>query len=264
MADIFEELLDLKRRRVSFCMATIVFAGGSTPRKAGARMLVLADGRQKGSIGGGALERQVMQDCISALEQGRCILRSIDMDGEKAVMACGGKVRVFIEPFPPPAVLFILGAGHIGKALFALSAFCGMDAVLIDQSMEALGQAKDARKAGRVVHVANFSSLPEETRILPSDFVVIASGTHEDDLKCVRTALKTEAGFIGLVGSRKKKGTIMDKLRLEGTEEKDLERISCPVGLPIGAQGPEEIAVSIIAQLIRHSRLPEAGINAAA
>lgn len=259
MRDIFETLLELKKKKLKFSMATIVAASGSTPRKAGARMIVLESGRQIGSIGGGAMERQVIMDCLSAIDGRGSMVKTFDMNETGSPMACGGRVKVFIEPFLPAPTLFIFGAGHIGKALLSLSTFCSMETVVIDKDEEKLDRAASHGKGVKTMCFAEFLSFLKESPFLPRDIIVIATGSHKDDIECVRTALETEAGFIGLLGSRNKKKAILDKLVLEGIKKERLGRIVSPVGLSIGARSPEEIAVSIMAQIIQHVRVPDKG-----
>ena len=256
MEDIFEKAVRLRAAKVSFCMATIVSARGSTPRKAGTRMLVMPDGKQSGSIGGGALERSIIKECLHALKHNRCLLKSFDMTSGSTIMSCGGKIQVFMEPFYARPTLFILGAGHIGKALCQAASFCGIESVLLERKTQASG-GPACNMPGKVIYLADFSHLPEGLHILSSDFIVTATGSHEEDFMGLKTSLKTDADFIGLVGSLKKKAVIFQMLRQQGISEKELERIVCPVGLKIGAQGPEEIAVSIMAQLIQWMRLQE-------
>jgi len=215
-------------------------------------MLVLENGRQTGSIGGGELERQVRRYCLSALETGECLLKRFELN-QQHHMSCGGSLEVFMEPFITPAILFIFGAGHIGRAVSQMASWCSINFLLLDSDRKALGQA-GAHASGKTLYMADYCHLPRECQVLPSDFILIATGSHEDDLNCVRTALGSRAGFIGLVGSRKKKKVIFRTLGREGVSEAQLQRITCPVGLDIGAEGPEEIAVSILAQLIKYMR----------
>ncbi len=253
---MFRQIARLQSRGETFAIATIVDVEGSSPRKPGTRMVVLPKGRTLGSVGGGRLERMVKTACSNAMDTGEGALLTFGLEPEDGIMACGGKVKVFIEPVIPQRRLMIVGAGHVGRALSSAASFCGMKTLLADRNGEVFNRHHLDESVGQVAMegaMEFFRDYPPR----PTDFIVIATGSHEDDLIVLREALKTKASFVGLLGSRKKRDTFFKRLKDEGISDADLSRVACPVGLPIGAQGPEEIAISIMAEIIERSRKAE-------
>ena len=251
--DIFSEIVRLREKRVPFSMATIVQVSGSAPRGVGTRMLVTADGRAIGSIGGGVLERAVKEFCIGSLSSGKSMLKDFGLDGKGGAMACGGKVKVFIEPVLPESRLFILGSGHVARALGSLASFCNLYTLVFDRK-EAIHDKSAFAWAKEIIKVNDFRHAFFEKKPETDDFIIIATGSHNDDLDSVEAALDTKACFIGLLGSKRKWEGFSKKLSDQGVSKKELSRVFCPVGLSIGAQGPEEIAVSIVSQIISKIR----------
>lgn len=249
--EIYEELLRLKRAGRPAALATVVESSGSSPRKAGAKLLLRDDGSLLGSVGGGRLEEETLRVAREALADGRPRTLPFSLDRDNG-MVCGGRVLVYIEPLGVSPRLVVVGCGHIGQAL-----------------------ARAARPAGFVVSLVDPGCGPGEFRVdgfaspdltcppeeiferLPADgntLVLIATPGHVLDFAVARAALATEAGYIGMVGSRRKRGDLGVFLAEAGLPDSAGERIVMPAGLAIGAQTPEEIAVSILAQLICQRR----------
>jgi len=250
---MFEKIAELKEQGEAFAVATLVDVKGSSPRKPGTRMIVLSQGETVGSIGGGRLEQLVVEACLRAISSGETALLTLGLHPEDGVMACGGEVKIFIEPIIPKRRLMILGAGHVGRALASVAIFCEIETILADRNSEVF---KKNSIDGSICQVVLEDTCEFFRKYLPRphDFIVIATGSHQDDLTALRDALRTRASFIGLLGSRKKREAFFKKLRKEGYKEEELERVVCPVGLAIGAQGPQEIAISIMAQIIERIR----------
>ena len=251
--DIFSEIVRLREKRVPFSMATIIHVSGSAPRGVGTRMLVTANGRVIGSIGGGVLEKAVKEFCIDSLASGKSMLKDFGLEGTGEAMACGGKVKVFIEPVLPESRLFILGSGHVAHALGSLASFCNLYTLVLDRK-EAFCDISAFPWAKEIIKVNDFRHAFLDKKPEANDFIIIATGSHSDDLASVKAALDTKACFIGLLGSKRKWEGFSKKLSGQGVSRKELSRVFCPVGLSIGAQGPEEIAVSIISQIISKIR----------
>jgi xanthine dehydrogenase accessory factor len=169
-------------------------------------------------------------------------------------LVCGGKVLVYIEPILPEPQLVILGAGHVGRALSRLGKFAGLRVIVAENrpeyaTREALPEAED-------VVLSEFGQVFSKVRADADTYIVVVTRGHNHDLEALKAALGTEARYVGLLGSRRKKALILRALREGGYGEEDLRRVVTPAGLPIGSLTPEEIAVSIIAQIIgirRHS-----------
>jgi xanthine dehydrogenase accessory factor len=218
------------------CLLTLVEVQGTAPRAAGAKMAVLGNGTTVGTLGGGTLEQEARRIALEVLERGRA--RLVELGNHED---CGGRVRIFADPLLPLASLVIVGAGHVGQALAQAASLAGFQALLLDDRPD---QGED------VCQVTSMQDVFANTRIRPSTRVVIATRSHDLDLKVLRQALALPCAYIGLLGSRRKRETFFTTLRQEGVSEKDLARIRCPVGLDIRARSPGEIAISILAELI--------------
>lgn len=253
--ELFEEIVRLKKGGEAFALATVTAHSGSSPRKTGAKMLVRGDGSILGSVGGGRVELETVQTARTALEDG--IPRTLPFVlTEEHGFACGGGMTVFVEPHCTAPRLVMFGAGHVGKAVAALARGCGFRVTVVDERPECTG--REMLPFTDQILCCPVEEAFDRLRMDRDTFVVIATPGHLFDFAAVRGALKTEAGFIGLLGSRRKRETLMATLEEEGFTQQQRERITTPVGLEIGAETPEEIAVSIIGQLVRERRKNEA------
>ena len=245
--DIYEELATIKKAGRACALATIVQAVGSSPQRAGAKMLVRDDGSISGTLGGGCIEERVRQLALLALEDASTRTVPFDLTETESGLICGGQIVIFIEPvFPDPRII-VIGAGHVGKALATVARFSGFRATVIDDREEYAnpGNIPDAE-----VIVNPFGDPLRGVTIDGGTGVVIATRGHTHDLDALKTVLRTPAGYIGLVGSRRKKAVLSGTLLDAGFSRHDVERVIVPAGLPIGSVTPEEIAISIMAQII--------------
>ncbi len=245
---IYEEVLRLKRQGRSSAIATIVECRGSSPQKQGAKMLVRDDGSLMGTLGGGCLEADVVQAALMSMIDGRPMTLPFELTERKGGLVCGGTVLVYIEPVLLDPRLIILGAGHVGKALTKLARFTGFRVTVIDDRAE-YANRENIPDANELV-VKDFERAFEGTAVGKDTFIVVATRGHNHDLDAVKAALGTRAGYIGLLGSRRKKALFFKSLRDGGLSQDDIDRVVIPVGLDIGSRTPEEIAVSIMAQII--------------
>jgi len=251
--EIYEELLKLKNEGRSSALATIVQCAGSSPQKEGAKMLVRDDGSIMGTLGGGCIEAEVIQEAKMSMTDGMPRTVPFDLTEARGGLVCGGKLLVFIDPVMPGPRLVILGAGHVGKALATAARFSGFHVTVADDRAEHASKANIPDAQDLVVNDFNsvFSRIPVDHK----SYIVIATRGHNHDLEAVSAALKTPAHYIGLLGSKRKKAVLINALKEQGYREDAIERIIIPVGLPIGSTTPAEIAVSIMAQIIQHRRL---------
>jgi xanthine dehydrogenase accessory factor len=250
--EIYEEIVRLKKLGRSSALATIVECKGSSPQKQGAKMLVRDDGTLIGTLGGGCIEADVVQHARMAMQDGQPRTVPFELTEKEGGLVCGGTLTVYIEPVFADPRLVILGAGHVGKALAKLARFAGFQVTVADDRAQFAN-----RDSIPDAHELVVSEFPEVFARVPVDrgtYLVIATRGHNHDLDAVRAALRSEAGYIGLLGSRRKKGILINSLRAAGFPEDDIRRVIIPVGLPIGSVTPEEIAVSIMAQIIQHRR----------
>jgi len=252
---VLTELLDEVRSGRRAVLATIVRASGSTPRTVGARMLVRADGTTSGSIGGGAFEAMIGADArelLGADDAAPQVRRyTFTETGDDALgMACGGTAEVLLEIVGPGHRLVIFGAGHVGLALATLAARVGFAPEIVDDR-EPMCEAARALGVGRVFRCdagydAGFPDLDAGC------FVAVVTRCHATDRLALRRVLGRPLRYVGLIGSRRKRTVIFGELReQDGVSEEALAQVRCPIGLPIPGETPDEIAVSIVAELLQ-------------
>ncbi|MDI7275890.1 MAG: XdhC/CoxI family protein [Anaerolineae bacterium] len=237
----------------STALATVVHAEGSTPRGVGAQMLIWGSGRTLGTIGGGSLEAQVISDAATAMAAGRSELRrySLHADDRESLGVCGGAVQVFIQVLLPAERLVVVGAGHVAQPLARMAAAVGFSVVVVDDRPEYV--SADRFPAART-QLVSFADLPSQVPLDGRTFVVIATRSHSHDEDVLRQLLGQPLAYLGLMGSRAKVRRLFDRLIQEGRCPQDLERVHAPIGLDIGAETPEEIAISIVAELVQARR----------
>jgi xanthine dehydrogenase accessory factor len=250
--DIFEEIVRLKKLGRSSALATIVECKGSSPQKQGAKMLVRDDGTLLGTLGGGCIEADVVQHARMAMQDGQPRTVPFELTEKEGGLVCGGTLTVYIEPVFADPRLVVLGAGHVGKALAKVARFAGFQVTVADDRAQFAN--RDSIPDAHELVVSEFHEVFSRISVDRGTYLVIATRGHNHDLDAVQAALRTEAGYIGLLGSRRKKGILINTLRAAGFPEDDIRRVVIPVGLPIGSVTPEEIAISIMAQIIQHRR----------
>jgi xanthine dehydrogenase accessory factor len=254
-SDIWQEIAAAQRKRRVVVLATIVRATGSVPRRTGARMLIHPDGSALGTIGGGTFESLVGQDAIVAGKSSHGILRTYSFNargsGAHAFGAiCGGQADVFLDVIMPCDRLLIVGAGHCGRALARAASALGLSIVVADDRAEyACPEAFTFPGVEPpIVLPADYSGLPAPDS---ATYVAIMTRDHAADEAALRQVVCSPAAFVGMIGSRRKRDQVFARLRATGVPEDALARVHCPIGLEIGAETPEEIAISILAQIIQ-------------
>jgi len=257
MDDIYQEIVRVKAEGEEAALVTVVRASGSTPREEGAKMLVKPDGSILGTIGGGSLEAQIIKEAVKVIRQGKpkSLHRSLTAsEADEEGMVCGGDLEVFIEPILTPPALYIFGGGHIALALAGMGRLCGFNITVIDDRAEfaSAGRFPEAD----VIFAGDFAESFARVKIDKSSYIVIVTHGHRHDEVVLEWALTTPARYIGMIGSKTKNETIYSHLRARGISQKQLDRVHAPIGLEIEAQAPEEIAVSILAELIKVRRSP--------
>lgn len=248
---IYEEMMALCRRGIPCTLATVVESAGSSPRKAGAKMLVREDGSTLGTVGGGRVELEVIEAALASLQSGTPRTLTFTLTEEYGHV-CGGRLLVYIEPLRPAPHLLIAGAGHVGQALTTTARAAGFRVTVADDrpdyaTPERLPDADE-------VHQGEFAELLGRLPVGAGSCIVITTTGFEKDFAAARAALATPARFIGMIGSKRKKEVLVQTLAAEGYAAADIGRLTIPVGLAIGAETPAEIAVSIVAQLIQDRR----------
>jgi xanthine dehydrogenase accessory factor len=255
MEDIYQEIVRVKAEGGEAALVTVVSASGSTPREEGAKMLVRPDGSILGTIGGGSLEAQIIKEAVKVIRQGRPkrIHRSLTAkEAEEEGMICGGDLEVFIEPILTPPTLYIFGGGHIALALTKMGKLCGFNIAVVDDRAE-FATAERFPQADTLL-AEDFNKSFAKLNIDNSSYIVIVTHGHQHDEVVLEWAVTTPARYIGMIGSRTKNETIYSHLQARGITQAQLDRVHAPIGLEIGAQTPEEIAVSILAEVIKVRR----------
>ncbi len=249
--DIYEEIVDLRKKGLRAALATIISRKGSTPRKDAAKMLVYEDGRQLGSIGGGCTEAEVCREAMVTIRSERPKLLSFDLtdeDAEESALLCGGVMEVYVEPILPDPTLFVFGGGHVGQAVAAIAAMLGFEIAVVDDRIKYANSERFPQAAA--FYVDSWEEVFARLPVTADSYLLIATRGHRYDLACLRYAVGTPAKYIGLLGSRRKTKLLYEALEREGVDPSVFERVHAPVGLEIGSETPEEIAVSIAAELV--------------
>jgi FAD-dependent urate hydroxylase len=233
-------------------LATVVRTSGSTPQGAGARLLLLPNGELIRTVGGGAIEHAVAEALRRTLRTGRTELMTREL-GHDLGMCCGGRMELFLEPIEAAPRLTLFGAGHIAKPTAALARSVGFDVHVVDEREEL---ATAERFPDCELSVLDGPSLLRRTPLGARDFVLIVTHDHQVDEEVLALVLREPTAYVGLVGSKRKVFRLVQRLQARHGEL-DLSRLYAPVGLDLGAASPEEIAVSIVAELvaIRHGRV---------
>lgn len=257
MEPVYQAMIQALQAGKPAAIATVVKTLGSSPREAGAKMVVYPDGSIVGSVGGGEMEARVIAAAQEALKDGRP--RYLDMtlsdEARGDPLICGGEMEVFVEPLLSPATLVVVGAGHIGAACAELGKFLGMRVIVLDDRPELVSPERmphaDERIAGALAaELAN-------VEITPQTYVVLVTRAHTLDAGLLRAVIGKPAAYIGMLGSRRRVLTVFELLKNEGVEAAQLERVHAPIGLDLGAETPQEIAVSILGEVIRARRKQE-------
>jgi xanthine dehydrogenase accessory factor len=233
---------------------TVVRSQGSTPQRAGAKMLVWADGRTLGTIGGGCYENDAFWKARESLSSGRPQLLHYELNDDFAQengLICGGRMDVHIDPLTPSPRLFIIGAGHVGHHLARIAGDVGFRIHVVDDR-EKFANAE--RFPGAEVVVQSIPEWLHRADLPASAYVVVVTRGHQHDLDAMRALAARDLKYLGLIGSRAKVARIYDALLAEGMPAECLQRVHAPIGLDIGAVTPAEIAISILAELIAVTR----------
>jgi len=250
MEEIFIALADLERSGAAGVLCTIIRTKGSTPRKEGSKMLVYSDGSIVGSIGGGDVEARIIKKALEALESGQGSIQRYDLvdpdKGDPGV--CGGSVEVFIDPLPSPDEIIVVGGGHVGKAVVFLAKWLGYKVILSDDREE-FCSPEFVPGADLYIH-CELSDLPGSYQIPARAAVVLATRNQQVDIKGLPELLATPAAYLGVISSKRRWKLTREDLLKAGVLEESLDRIHAPIGLDIGADTPEEIALSILAEIM--------------
>jgi len=254
--DLFSEIGALRSRGEPAALATVIGTRGSTPGRAAMKMLVRADGTTRGTVGGGSMEEEVRRLGLLSLADERCRRGSFELSTEAvddSELICGGTVEVFVEPLTIPTCV-ILGAGHLARAICSVATVAGFRTIVADDRASH-ANAERFPDASRLL-AAPFEELLEELApgLGPASYCVIVTRSHRLDEQCALACLRSGARYVGMIGSKKKVRTCHDFLREAGLGDGEIERLRAPVGLDLAAETHGEIAVAIVAELVRERR----------
>ena len=249
--EVFAAVTAALERGEAAALVTIVSTRGSTPQRVGAKMLVFADGRTVGTIGGGCYENDAFWKARQAIESRKPQLLHYELSDDFAQetgLICGGQMDVYIEPIEPSPELYIVGAGHVGFHLARLAHEVGFRVHVIDDR-EKFANRERFPTAVEIV-AEDIPSWLARTALPSHAYAVIVTRGHTNDLAALRALAPRELRYLGLIGSRAKVARIYDALADANMASEFLTRVHAPIGLDIGAVTPQEIAVSILAELI--------------
>lgn len=247
--DLFARLVALRESGQACVLCTVVRTAGSTPRKSAARMIVTAS-EIVGTIGGGRVEKQVCDAARALLAKGEgaaATMLRYHLTRELG-MCCGGEMEVFVEPMIPPKNLIVCGGGHVGRALVPLARPLGFVPILVED-LEELGNTERFPEAARIIDsfdVRDWKDVPLDER----SYAVIVTRDHQQDQALLEQLLNYDLAYLGLIGSKRKVLMFRQRLLNKGFAEARLDRVHAPIGIDIGAETPEEIAVAIAAELV--------------
>jgi len=248
--DIFEEIIRLRRTGQRGALATIVHTNGSIPSFESSRMLVREDGGIVGTIGGGCVEADVWAAAREVMEREAPRKMTFNLNHEASYdngLICGGTLEVFVEPILPQPIAYLFGGGHVSMAVAKAASAAGFAIVVIDDR-EQFANRDRFPMADQVF--TNFEGAFAQIRPNASSYLIIVTRGHREDMRVLSWAVRTDARYVGMIGSKRKVLSTYKALEAEGFRAEEFERVFAPMGVEIGALSPEEIAVSVTAELI--------------
>ncbi len=256
--DVYEELVRLRRSGQKCALATIVQVNGSIPSFQSAKLLVREDGSMLGTIGGGCVEAEVWTAAREVMETEKP--RKLDFSlGQDAAyengLICGGQLSVYVEPVTPQPRALIFGAGHISKSLAKAAEMAGFATVVVDDREQYANRERfpDAEE----VHAGEYEEVFEKLDVTGASYIIIVTRGHRDDMRVLRWAVGTPARYVAMIGSKRKVLSVVKELEKEGISEEAFAKLNAPMGFDIGAVTPEEIAISVVAEMIAVRRVPD-------
>jgi len=256
--DLYSEIVRLRKAGQKCAVATIVQVNGSIPSYESAKMLIREDGSIMGTIGGGCVEADVWTAAREVIdtEKPRHLTFSLGQDAAyDNGLICGGQLDIFVEPVTPEPRAYIFGGGHVSKSISKIANMAGFATVIIDDR-EAFANKERFPEADET-YADEYENVFPKLDISSSAYIVIVTRGHRDDMRVLRWAVGTPARYIAMIGSKRKTIGVVKELEKEGIPRTAFERVFAPMGLEIGAVSPEEIAISVGAEMIAMRRDPE-------
>ena len=245
--DIFKEIEELKKNNIKAALAIVITTRGSTPGKISSKMLILADGKTIGTIGGGKIEKDIIDKSPMIISKGTPQIFEYTLDESYNYM-CGGYMAIYVEPVKPAKRVIIFGAGHVGQALSKILKLMDYYIIVVDDRKE-FGNSKNFPDANEII-VDEFMNAIDKLTIAEYTFIVIVTRDHKWDMEITKKVIKSSAKYIGVIGSKNKAQYMLKELKNSGIDEENLPRLYLPIGVPIKSETPMEIGISIAAQII--------------
>jgi xanthine dehydrogenase accessory factor len=246
---LYERMAQVIREGEPAAVATVIRAQGSVPRHEGSKMLIFPDGQIEGTIGGGEMESRVIEAAQSVIQEGHSQILKYDFQdparGDPGV--CGGEIEVFVEPIVPKTSILVIGAGHVGLAVADLAHWLGYR-VIVSDDRPGYATSEAVPDADQVIE-CEVGALPAHVSINAHTYIVLTTRGLQVDLAGLPALLETSAPYVGVIGSRRRWETCAKQLLEMGVAEEAVQRVTSPMGLELNAETPEEIAVSIMAEI---------------
>lgn len=247
--EIYQKIIELIKENQPFVLATVIKAKGSTPRSEASKMIILKDGTIIGTIGGGLVEYKVIEEGVALFKErkSKVVNYVLDKFREEGInMICGGEMEVFLEYSGTKDKLVIIGAGHVGKALYSVASRMNFQVVVIDDRQEWAN--KENFPEANISCKETYIEAIKDVEINEDAFVVIV--TKDADESSLQEVISKNCRYIGMIGSKRKVLLVKKNLLEKGVEQAKLDRIYAPIGLDIGGETPEEIAISILGEIL--------------
>ena len=250
MKSIFQALAELEKNNETAALCTVTGSEGSTPRHVGSKMLVYPDGHFIGTVGGGELENRVIKAALESINSETAQTLSYTMAdpsrGDPGV--CGGQVEVFVEPILPTALLVVIGAGHVGKAVVHLAKWLGYRVAVSDDRAEFCNP--ESTPDADAYYPVTMDELPKHINIDKRTVLILTTRGSAVDAAGLPPLLDSPAAYIGIIGSKRRWATTVKALKEKGIPDEKIAKVHSPMGLELQAETPEEIAVSIMAEVM--------------
>jgi xanthine dehydrogenase accessory factor len=256
--DLYDEIVRLRSLGQKCAVATIVQVNGSIPSFESAKILVREDGSFMGTVGGGCVEAEVWNAAREVIETEKPRHLSFSLGQDAAYdegLICGGQLNIFVEPVIPQPRAFIFGGGHVSKGISKIATLAGFSTSIID-NREAFANAERFPEA-EATYAEEYEDVFPKLPVNSSSYIIIVTRGHRDDMRVLRWAVNTPAKYIAMIGSKRKTISVVHELEKEGIPREAFDKVFAPMGLEIGAEMPEEIAISVVAEMIAVRRAPD-------
>ena len=256
--DLYDEIVRLRSLGQKCAVATIVQVNGSIPSFESAKILVREDGSFMGTVGGGCVEAEVWNAAREVIETEKPRHLSFSLGQDAAYdegLICGGQLNIFVEPVIPQPRAFIFGGGHVSKSISKVATLAGFSTSIVD-NREAFANQERFPEA-EATYAEEYEEVFPKLPVNSSSYIIIVTRGHRDDMRVLRWAVNTPAKYIAMIGSKRKTISVVHELEKEGIPREAFEKVFAPMGLEIGAEMPEEIAISVVAEMIAVRRAPD-------